>query len=245
MTAGTENGNGRVLVLQHAAPEHPGLITEALRSAGVVTDVRQTHHGQPAPPSLAGYSGLVIMGGPQSVYEEDRYLYLRDEKRLAREALDVGAPVLGVCLGSQIIAEALGSSVRPGPAPEIGWRPVRRAPNAAADLVLSRLPETFTPLHWHGDVYDLPPGAIPAGASDMTPVQGFSYGDAVHALLFHLEMTQEQVQAMAEEFPDDVHRGGLEPAALLAETPRRIAALEGIARDVFGAWAGLLSRSRA
>ena len=229
-----------VLVLQHAQPEHPGLILDALKGAGAQVETIRTDLAQPAPPSLENYVGLIIMGGPQSVYEEDKFPYLRAEKQLARLAIDNNIPLLGVCLGSQVIADVLGSEVHPGPAPEIGWKPVKRAPEAANNPVLSALPETFTPLHWHGDIYDLPTGATPIASSEMTPIQGFTYNDNVHALLFHLEMTEAQITEMATLFPEDIRRANLVPNAFLSQTPAHAAALKPIATQIFTRWAQLL-----
>ena len=231
-----------VLVLQHADPEHPGLIADAVQEIGGLLEIVRCDLGQPVPESLDDYDGLIIMGGPQSVYEEDRFPYLRDEKRLARQAIDNNIPLIGVCLGSQIIADVLGSEVLPSGGVEIGWKPVTRSREAAADPVLSALPDAFTPLHWHGDVYDLPDGAILIGSSEMTPCQGFIYGETTYALLFHLEMTEPQIMDMARLFPEDIHRGGLDPSELLSETAARAAALEPYATEVFTRWATLLTR---
>ncbi len=236
----THNSAARILVLQHADPEHLGLIAEAVRSVGASVHTVRADLDQPVPSSLDGYSGLIIMGGPQAVYEEETYPYLRAEKRLTREAIDSTIPVLGVCLGSQIIADVLGSHVRPGLTGEVGWKEVQRDPRAANDPVISALPETFTPLHWHGDVYDLPPKAVPIAASDITPVQGFTYGGHVYAILFHLEMTEHQIYEMVELFPDDVRYGGFEPQSLISETAARTAAIKPLALSVFSRWARLV-----
>ena len=204
------------------------------------SEIIRTDLGGALPPSLEGSDGLIIMGGPQSVYEEDNFPFLKGEKRLAREAVDTGKPVLGVCLGSQIIADVLGADVRPGGDMELGWRDVRRSPAVADDGILSSLPDSFTPMHWHGDVFDLPAGAASIGGSDMTPVQGFVYGTHVYALLFHLELTRQQIQALADLFPNDLRRANVDPAALLNEMPARLEALRGAALNVFVSWARLL-----
>ncbi len=231
----------RVLALQHADPEHPGLIADAVRGVGGILETIRGDIGQAVPESLDGYSGLIIMGGPQSVYEEDNFPYLRDEKQLALEAIDNSIPLIGVCLGSQVIADVLGSEVHPSGGVEIGWKNVTRSPEIAGDPVLAPLPQTFTPLHWHGDVYDLPNGARPIGSSEMTPVQGFTYGETTYALLFHLEMTGQQITEMATLFPEDIRRGGLEPENLLSETPAHVAALKPAANEIFTRWAKLLT----
>ncbi len=232
----------RVLALQHADPEHPGLIADAVHGIGGTLETVRGDLGQAAPSSLEGYSGLIIMGGPQSVYEEDTFPYLRDEKLLARQAIDNNIPLIGVCLGSQIIADVLGAEVHPSGGVEIGWKDVTRSTEVADDPVLSPLPQTFTPLHWHGDVYDLPDGATSIGSSEMTPVQGFTYGGTTYALLFHLEVTEQQIIEMATLFPEDVRRGGLQPETLLSETPTCAAALKPIATEIFTRWAKLITR---
>lgn len=230
----------RVLVLQHADPEHPGLIADAVYAVGGALETIRGDLGQAAPSSLDGYAGLIIMGGPQSVYEEDKFPYLRVEKQLALEAIDNNIPLIGVCLGSQIIADVLGSEVHPSGSVEIGWKDIARSAEIAANPVLSALPETFTPLHWHGDVYDFPNGATSIGSSEMTSVQGFTYGETTYAPLFHLEMTEQQITDMATLFPDDIRRGGLDPVTLLSETPARAAAIKPIATEIFTRWAALL-----
>ena len=232
----------RLLVLQHADPEHPGLIADAVRNIGGTLETVRGDLGQTAPSSLDGYAGLIIMGGPQSVYEEEKFPYLRAEKQLARQAIDNNIPLIGVCLGSQIIADVLGSDVHPSGGVEIGWKDITRSPDIANNPVLSALPETFTPLHWHGDVYDLPNGATPIGASEMTPVQGFTYSETAFAPLFHLEMTEQQITEMATLFPDDVRKGGLDPETLLSQTPAHAAAIKPIATEIFTRWAKLLTR---
>ena len=232
----------RVLVLQHADPEHPGFIADAVGGVGGTLETVRGDLGQSVPESLDGYSGLIIMGGPQSVYEEGTFPYLRAEKMLAREAVDNNIPLIGVCLGSQIIADVLGSEVHPSGGVEIGWKDVTRSAEIAGNPILSPLPQTFRPLHWHGDVYDLPNGATPIGSSEMTSCQGFTYGTSTYALLFHLEMTEQQIVEMATLFPEDVRRGGLEPEDLLSETSAHAAALKPIATEIFNRWAQLLTR---
>ncbi len=114
----------RVVVVQHAECEEPGLIAEALRSRGYALESVLTWLGAPVPKDLNRAEGLVIMGGPMGVYEYDRYPFLRDEMSLIASALRESKPLLGVCLGSQLLAAALGAKVRKGRQKEIGWHPI-------------------------------------------------------------------------------------------------------------------------
>lgn len=230
----------KVLVLQHVEPEHLGRIGDALTDEGVEFTYLRPDLGQPIPRRLTGFSGLIVMGGPQSVYEEDRFPYLAAEKALVRHAIETECPVLGVCLGSQILAEVLGSRVYSGGAFELGWKKVTISPEAANDYVLGGLPEIITPLHWHGDIYDLPPGATLIGSSELTPVQGFISQGIFYGLLFHLEITPAQLSMMVEGFPNDVHRSGTTPAALLAEATEHAEIMREQGQVVFRRWASLV-----
>jgi GMP synthase (glutamine-hydrolysing) len=192
------------------------------------------------PATLDGYQGLVIMGGPQSVYEEDRFPYLKAEKALTRHAVETNRPVLGVCLGSQILAEVLGSSVRGSGSLELGWKKVTLSPQGQKDSLLKHLPHELTPLHWHGDIYDLPPGAELLAASEMTAVQAFAWKKRCYGFLFHLEATLKQILAMTQLFPEDVLRGGTTPEALAAESQRYLEAIHEPVLKLFREWATLV-----
>jgi GMP synthase (glutamine-hydrolysing) len=235
-----ESNNKRVLVLRHAEPEHLGSIAQALTQEGIAYTYLRPDHGEMIPSNLDGFSGLILMGGPHSLCEQDQFPFLNAEKSLARNAISTNRPVLGVCLGSQILSEVLGSRVYPGRVFELGWKKVTMSMEAAEDPVLGHLPTEIIPLHWHGDVYDLPLGSKPIGSSEMTPVQGFVSGQRFYGILFHLEAEFEQVTAMVAAFPEDVLRGGVTPAALVAEAPERVQALQKTGMEVFRRWALLV-----
>lgn len=163
--------------------EGPHRIADALTAAGLAPDVRCPIEGDPLP-EVGEVAGAVFMGGPMNVDEADRYPALADERAWLTEAIDTGLPVLGVCLGSQLIARALGAEVRPGAAPEIGWLDIHV--DAGEDPLIGALASTSTVLHWHGDIFDLPDGATPLAASAMTEIQAFRHTNA-WALLFHAE----------------------------------------------------------
>ena len=155
---------------------------------------------------MKGAGGLIVMGGPEAVYQLDRYPYLRDEIALIENALKAGRPVLGVCLGSQLLAAALGANVRRAAHKEIGWYPVRLRSEAKDDRLLGGVPEEFVACHWHSDIFDLPGGAVPLASSELTELQGFRYGENAWGLLFHAEMTQQIVAALVSEFGEGLKK---------------------------------------
>ncbi len=180
----------RCHVLQHVAFEGPAAIADyAARHDHPVTTTRP-FAGEPLPLPTA-FDVLVVMGGPMSVNDTDQHPWLAPEIACIADTIAANKRVLGVCLGAQLIAKALGAQVYPGPAKEIGWFPVRRV--TAEPPFGPLLPDAFTPLHWHGDTFDLPPAATRLAATDLTPNQAFNLGPRVLALQFHLEATPDSV----------------------------------------------------
>jgi GMP synthase (glutamine-hydrolysing) len=229
-----------VRVLQHAAQEGPGLVGEVLGARNIGVAVTRSDRGEPVPDRLDGEIGLLVMGGPMGVYEVDRYPYLAREQRLIEAALRADVPVLGICLGSQLLAATLGARVAPGPRKEIGWFDVTRTEASADDPLLGQTPPKFRPLHWHGDVFDLPRDAVSLARSELTLHQAFRWGKRAHGFLFHLEAGHAQVSAMAEEFADELRGAEVESSALVAETPAAVRDIAPVAAAVFAAWADSL-----
>lgn len=227
-----------VVVLQHVAVEGPGRIADALDRAHRRWRTVHLHGHQPVPIGPSDIDGLVVMGGPMSVGDTDRFPHLGAEKDLIADCLAADIPVLGVCLGAQLLAATLGADVAPGPSLELGWLPVTLTPDAANDALLARPPRTFDALHWHGDVMALPTGAVHLASSEQTAVQAFRYGATAYGLLCHLEADVAQVAAMAHAFPHDVQDAGVDVDDLLDH--RRADALAPVAEQVFDAWVDLL-----
>lgn len=143
--------------------------------------------GEPIP-TVDDFDWLLIMGGGMSVYEEEKYPWLVTEKQLIRDAIAAGKKVLGICLGGQLIASAMGAKVYPNDQQEIGWHDVTKT-----DSLATWCPDSFKPLSWHGDRFDLPDSAISFASSVITPHQGFCLSDKVWALQFHLEAITDSV----------------------------------------------------
>ncbi len=236
------------LVIQHVAVEGPARIAARLQRHGIGCRIVRTWPGEPVPHTVAPACALVVMGGPMGVYDARDYPNLTDEMRLIERATRDGVPTLGVCLGSQLIAAAAGARVYPGPAKEIGYHPVTLSAAAATDPLFGTAPQTFTPLHWHGDVFELPQGATPLAASAMTTHQAFRLADSTWALLFHLEADVSEVAAMSHAFADELADAGVDADALNAATPRHVAAIAPIADRVFDQFTALalaLARHRS
>ncbi len=232
----------QVVVVQHAEVEKPGIIAGALASHGYSIQPVLTFNAQPMPRDLGGAQALVVMGGPMSVCEQDRYPFLRDEIRLIEKTLRDGKPVLGVCLGSQLLAAALGAAVRKGQK-EIGWYPVTLTEQAAEDLLLRGIERSFTACHWHGDVFDLPRKAVSLAASSRTECQAFRYGHNAYGFLFHLEMTPDTLEAMARTFASELKEEGIESEEIVRRGHECLPDLKKIGNSVFERWAGLSGNS--
>lgn len=229
-----------VLVLQHIAPETPGRLAAVLAQAGVALRTVKVFEGEPVPARLDEARGLVVMGGPMGVYEEDRYPHLGDEKRLIQDAVGRDRPVIGICLGSQLVASALGAGVRYSGRQEIGWHEVTFSEAAATDPLFAGAPRSFVPLHWHGDVFDRPEGAVALARSAFTELQAFRYGTKVYGLLFHLEADEAVVRGMVGAFAEQARGHGIDPDAIVKAMPERLPSLDAVARPVFERWVALV-----
>ena len=227
----------KIWVLQHHPAENLGAIAPALEAAALAWQYVRIFDGHPVPKDMKGAGGLIVMGGPESVYQLDRYPYLRDEIALIESALEAGRPVLGVCLGSQLLAAALGANVRRAEHREIGWYPVRLRGAANDDSLMRGMPGEFVAAHWHSDIFDLPASAVALASSELTEVQAFRYGANAWGLLFHAEMTERIIAALVSEFGEGLRRAGIDGDAILAAAPRYLPDLDKLAATVVGRWA--------
>lgn len=230
----------KLWVLQHLAAEPLGVIGEALEAGSIDADYVRLFEGEPVPGDMNDAAGLVVMGGSMGVYEQNQYPFLSDEIRLIEAALKAQKPVLGICLGSQLLASALGAEVRKGDRKEIGWYPVTLTDAATADRVFGGVERSFTAFHWHGDVFDLPAGAIALASSAQTQCQAFAYEERAYGVLFHLEATQEVVEDMVRGFKGELDEEQVESAEIVAQTREHLARQERIGQSVFEGWASLI-----
>jgi GMP synthase-like glutamine amidotransferase len=233
-----------ILVLQHAGCEPPAAYEDELVAQKIAFQRIRLDQGEELPDWHA-YAGILAMGGAMGVNDDAVYPWLAGEKRLIGEAVRAGLPYWGVCLGAQLLAASLGARVAPGPRPELGWGAVELTAGADSDPVFAGAPASFATLHWHGDTYELPAGAVQLARSQLYQQQAFVLGRA-YALQFHLEVDSAlagewmRTPAFAEELRE--LEGADAAAALLAQMRSDERESLALARELFSRWLRLLEQ---
>jgi GMP synthase (glutamine-hydrolysing) len=205
-------------VLQHVDHEGPGLMGAALAAAGLRWEVVRPDLGQPIP-GAGSMAGLVVMGGPMGVHDTGAHPWLVPERALIGDLARAGRPVLGVCLGAQQLANALGAEVTTGPDPEVGPGRVHLTPAGRTDPVFGPeyggLSDPSVPcVHWHGDTFTLPDGAVHLAATARYPHQAFRWGARAYGLQFHVEVDRDLARRWSPRLPDGVVLSGAHLAAV-------------------------------
>ena len=231
-----------VFVLRHAPFVPLGSIEGHLVAAGVPFRQIDLFAAVPERLPLARAAGLIVLGGPMSAYQTDEYPYLLTVLDWIREAVRIELPLLGVCLGAQLTALALGGRVYPNGRKEIGWCDLSVFPAAERDLLLAGSAATETVLQWHGDTFELPPRVTHLAASTLCPNQVFRAGRRAWAVQFHLEMTPALLDAWFTEpvFAADVARlDYVDAESIRNEAPRRFPAMERFSRRILDRFVAL------
>jgi GMP synthase (glutamine-hydrolysing) len=228
----------RALVLSHVAFEDLGTLEAPLLERGFQIDSLLASTARFPLPQAQSCDLLVVLGGPIGVYDNAEYPFLDDEIACIRERINAGKPILGICLGAQLMAAALGARVYPGTnGAEIGWFPLHATPAAQP-------PEWFAPLlapglrvcHWHGDTFDLPNGALHLAQSKRYAHQAFSFGDSALALQFHPEVTAEGLESWYVGHTCELHHKSIAVPELRAETQKYAPALAAAAARFWQLW---------
>jgi GMP synthase-like glutamine amidotransferase len=230
----------RVAIVENTRVTHHGLVGVALHERAALIDLYRPYAGQPLPPAPDA-DALVVFGGEQAATDDDIHPYLPQLADLMAAYTAADRPVLGICLGSQILARAYGAENHLGTAPEFGWTDVTLTPDGRSDPVLSALPATFPVFQWHSDTFTLPEGAAHLATSATAAHQAFRIGRATYGTQFHFEASRAVVQDWLASFPEGVAR--MDPA--FADRHADLARTRGEAADAHGlvlarAWVNLI-----
>ena len=232
----------RVLVLQHIACEHPGVFSEVMRERGTEAVPVEVDAGEPLP-AWRDFDAILVMGGPMGAGDDADHPWLAVERELVRDAVQAGRPFLGVCLGVQLLAAALGAAVYPAERPEVGLLEVELTDEGRDDALFAGLGDSFVSLQWHGDTFDLPEGAVRLASSPPISNQAFRFGERAYGVQFHLEVTGEMaaewggIPAYRESLAATL--GEAAGADFIADVGRRSDELHPPARRLFANWLDL------
>jgi GMP synthase (glutamine-hydrolysing) len=235
----------RLLVFQHVSFEILGTLHPLLKARGF--RIRYANFGRHphAHPEIPRYNGLVVLGGPMNVDDLERHPHLAVEVELIRQAIEQGLPVLGVCLGAQLIAKALGAPVSANGAKEIGWYEVTPTSAANDDPLFREFDGVEKIFQWHSDAFDLPTGAVPLATSQTCRHQAFRYGDNVYGFQFHLEVDEPLIErwlTVPEHCAELTNGGGrFDPAIIRHETTLHIRRSQHLSEQVFSRFIDLFN----
>lgn len=236
----------RVLAIVHQSDGGPGVFAEEIRAGGHTLDEWMISEGTPAPADPLGYDAVLVLGASANVDEGDKHAWLAEESALLRELLRREVPLVGLCLGGQMVAGAAGAKPGRAARPEIGWHPVELTEEGAADPLLGPLAPAFEAFQWHSYEFPLPPGAVALARSEVC-LQACRVGETAWAIQFHPEVSTTDVLHWIDEYqvdPDAV-RIGIEPAPLRAETEAKIEAFNQLGRDLCRRWLDVADRAAA
>jgi GMP synthase (glutamine-hydrolysing) len=227
----------KIIVFQHVPYEILGTLNPLLKEAG--GRVRYVNYGRSdyPKPDVSKYDALIVLGGPMGAYETVKYPHLSEEMNHIREMIERGKPVLGICLGAQLIAAALGAEVRRHHTKEIGWYKVKLTAAGKKDILFSHFAPSEDIFQWHGDTFELPDGATHLAKTKSCHQQAFRYSDNVYGFQFHMEVDEEMIERWLLEprYVSELRdgKGSDMPQTIRRETPRKIGRLKTIAKRTF------------
>ena len=228
----------KLLVFRHVAHEILGTLDPLLRNSGFRIKYVNFERDRDAKPKISNYDGLIVLGGPMNVDQVEQYPNLLTEIELIKQAIDSNMPVLGICLGSQLLAKALGAKVKKNKKPEIGWYDVTPTPEGKKDELISQFGGTEKIFQWHCDTFELPANTVHLASSQYCDNQAFKYGNNVYGFQFHLEVDTiliERWLKVPENMKDIENTNGeISPEIILEQTPKHINKLINLSNAVFG-----------
>jgi GMP synthase-like glutamine amidotransferase len=225
-----------IRIFRHVTCEGPGYLADTLQHYGLPFELVCIDQGEAVPPQVDDVSALVFMGGPMSANDDQPWI--RDELALIRRAAADNLPLLGHCLGGQLIAKALGGTIGANPVKEIGWLPVQKLATAAADDWLQGLADNIPLFHWHGETFSIPAGATAILRSEHCAHQAFTVGNTL-ALQCHVEMTAEMVREWAALYEDELAAPSdtvQSLATMTTDLEQKIKGLQTVADQLYRRW---------
>jgi GMP synthase (glutamine-hydrolysing) len=233
-------GKRKALFIQNGESDSPGILATVLASKQTELAIVHAWNGEKVPEQPGEWAGLIVGGGSMSVYAKGAYPFLQDEENLILSARRQGRPVLGICLGSQLLASALGGKVFPQGYNEIGFFEVQLTEAAGDDVLWRGTPRPFLPANWHRDTFTLPADAVHLASSQLTANQAFHVGGLYYGLQFHLEMDEQMFGTAMVTDEVWLAEHGVSPHVLLAESKIALPAVRPLAERIFERWNELL-----
>ncbi|MGA9009889.1 MAG: glutamine amidotransferase [Xanthobacteraceae bacterium] len=230
------SGKRSAIALRHVAYEDLGLLAQILRSEGWDASYRESANDDLGAPAIESADLLIVLGGPFGAYETDTYPFLAEEIAILERRLAQKRPTLGICLGAQLMARALGARVFPGSVREVGWGRVELSAEGRQSCLRPLAEDGAKVVHWHGDTFDLPSGAVRLASNDNYQNQAFAFGDEALALQFHLEADAATLEKWYVGYAIDAPPGDMSVAEFRAQTKDAAPRAGARAAEIFSAW---------
>lgn len=205
-----------ILVIKHIAIEGPGIIADFFQDHKWQIKIVELQEGDWLPNKFSDIEAIIVLGGPMNVGEEDKYPFLKNEDAFIRQALKEEVPLLGICLGAQLLAKAAGAAVTKAREKELGWCQVALTDSGAQEPLFKNIAKSFDVFQWHEDTFDLPDSATLLASSSVCPNQAFKLGKNAYGLQFHIEVTSVMVQSWVKEYLDPDNKEDLYTAREMA-----------------------------
>jgi len=234
----------RFLVLQHLCIEPPAQLADCLMKVGQTVETIRIDKGEAIPDSLTNYAGLIVMGGPMSANDDSPFI--KEEIALLQQAIAQNFPVLGICLGAQLLAKAAGAEILPSPERELGWYPLFPTPDSASDPLFSSLPANgLNVFQWHGETFSLPDDATLLASCPNVPNQAFRLGSCQYSLQFHVEVDAPVIQQWIDAGESErayLRENGIRK--ILADTPQHLPAMRTFCDTMCNNWLKLARHNK-
>ncbi len=227
-----------ILILQHEPHEGLGAWDPLFKSQGRRVVFRNLFAGEKVPleEELCEWEGIVLMGGAMSANDENKLDFIRDELKMIPQAIELKIPLLGVCLGSQLIAKALGAKISRGTQKEIGWHPLQLGISCSKDNLFGGLSGPVMMFQWHGETFELPSGSIHLAKSALYPNQAFRYADRIYGLQFHCEMTDSMIREWVKVGEKELEECKISGDKILEESLKYLPTLRHWAHQIAQKW---------